>query len=73
MIDKIYEKNICETNIQLNPLEYNQDIDIILLTVSEGFDKSVRDQISYFGRIKSFILTSDITSVLYIGNNLLIG
>ena len=31
MITQIYEKNILTTNVQLSPLEYNQDIDIILL------------------------------------------
>lgn len=31
MYSKIYEKNILQTNIQLSPLEYNQDIDLIIL------------------------------------------
>lgn len=31
MYSEIYKKNVFQTNIQLSPLEYNQDIDLILL------------------------------------------
>ena len=52
-MSQIYETNISETNIQLSPLEYNQDIDLILL---EKLKEKVEAKCDSNGYIKKIVV-----------------